>query len=245
MRTICTFLLVLASFSFTAYAQSIAEIEKACPQVTKHLEVPSQILIEGKPPQVAFLFSDGGIDVYMILEPPAETKATPPISKQEHPTVGKQPASPQLNVQVGIATNDTRSWKESGFRYSGEALWVYQDETAREEAVKAMLKGNSPVGFNTYLFYSKFKFVTFDLRRFAGDTGIFKHGNYFEPAECGPAYPYGLVSGGPNLKVRETNVIGGDVSFDAVLNDGSKTALLLYRTEKAMEAKEKWKEQAK
>jgi hypothetical protein len=197
-----------------------------CPQAKQHLEVPSQILIEGKPPQVAFLFSDSGIDVYMILEPPAEAKAT-----------------------NKIVIEDAPSLKERGIRYSAEALWVYQDETARREAVKSMLEGNPPVGFNTSLFYSKLKFVVFHLWRWAGNTEVFGSGAYFEPAECGPAFPYGLVSEGPNLKVRETNMIGWDVDSD-IPRDGSRramgdTGLLLYRTERAMEAKEKWKEQVK
>jgi hypothetical protein len=239
-----------------ASAQTSAVADDVCPQAKQHLEVPSQILIEGKPPQVAFLFSDSGIDVYMIIETQNEVKATPPIKIAGHLPVGKQSEFPQPTVDVTpsnaampIVIEKTPSLKERGIRYSGDALWVYQDETARREAVKSMLEGNPPLGFNTSLFYSKLKFVVFHFQRLAGNTEVFGSGAYFEPAECGPAYPYGLVSEGPNLKFRETNMIGWDVDTD-IPRDGSKramgdTGLLLYRTERAMEAKEKWKEQVK
>jgi hypothetical protein len=238
MRTISTFLLGFVYFSFTTSAQTNTEMYNTCPQAAQHLEVPSQIRIEGKSPKVAFLFSDSGIDVYLILEPPIN----PPHHRE-------------IVVRNGLGGStvlpDNRSSKETGDRYSGEALWVYQDETARRETVKlmAMSGSNPPLGFDIQLFTAKLKFVTFHLWRRAGMSEVFGRGTYYEPAECGPAIPYTLVPHGPNLKVRDTNAIGWD-EIDDIPRDGSKraianTGLLLYRTERAMEAKERWKEHAK
>jgi hypothetical protein len=239
-----------------ASAQTSVVEHDVCPQAKQHLDVPSQILIEGKPPQVSFLFSDSGIDVYMILEPPAEVKVIPPMKNTGHLSVGKQSKFPQpivdvtaANAAMPIVIEKTPSLKERGIRYSGDALWVYQDEIARMGAVKSMLVSSPPIGFNATLFYLKMKFAVFHLWRFADSTEVFMHGTYYEPAECGPAYPYVLVSEGPTLKFRETNVIGSDMDDEiaGILNQRAmaNTGLLLYRTELAMEAKEKWKEQVK